>query len=89
MPSNRSKTISLTLPELLLAQIDQLAKRDYSTRSGIIRRATMKYVRESDLDESKPKPQRDYGELAKKYPHIDPNDRQLLAFLDDFDNDRL
>ncbi len=98
MDSRRSKIISLTLPEELLTQIDELAKRDYATRSDIIRQAALNYVRESGISEveikktpapKKPKPQRDMKKLAKKYPQVMPGDVQLLEFLDDYANNKL
>jgi len=42
----RSKIVSITLPQDLLAKIDGLAYRDYASRSDIIRQATLKYIRE-------------------------------------------
>lgn len=94
MGSRRSVIISLSLPLELLAQVDELAKREFETRSGVIRRAARKYVRESGvgeitIKEEMPPPKRDYEKLAKKYPYVQPGDTKLLEVLDDQDNNRL
>ncbi len=99
-----SKIITITMPLGLLTQIDVLAKQNFATRSDILRQAALAYIRQSDLDgneverlspkyadqQSKPKPKKeyDYEMLAKKYPHVH-GDREMLAFLDDYDNNRL
>lgn len=49
MSTNKSRVITLTLPEGLLVQIDVLAKKDFATRSDILRQAALAYVRQSDL----------------------------------------
>jgi metal-responsive CopG/Arc/MetJ family transcriptional regulator len=87
-----SKTISLTLPQELLARIDRLAERELATRSDIIRQATIKYVREEGINKVEinetPKAEptelaRDMQKLSEKYPFVHPDDHQLLEFLDD------
>lgn len=104
MGLENNKTISIKMPRVLLMQIDELAKRDYVTRSDLIRRIALEYVRDSDLDltevkqppanksprppQPPPEPKRDYEKLAKKYPYVH-RDRQLLEFLDDYEQGKL
>ena len=42
----RTSKITLTLPTLLLEQVDHTAKRDYTTRSDVIRQALVDYLRQ-------------------------------------------
>ncbi len=51
MSNSQSKTVNITLPEPLLKQIDALAKRDYTSRSDIIRQALLEKIRKPQLDE--------------------------------------
>lgn len=48
---NKSQTVNLTIPSALLKQVDALAKRDYTSRSDIIRQALLDKVRKTGLDE--------------------------------------
>ena len=58
MSNTQSQTVNITLPKALLKQIDALAKRDYTSRSDIIRQTMLQRIRASahlqkrtDLDE--------------------------------------
>jgi hypothetical protein len=51
MSAQDNITISLIVPKSLLAQVDQLAKRDYVSRSGLIRQVVLEYVRQSGVGE--------------------------------------
>jgi Arc/MetJ-type ribon-helix-helix transcriptional regulator len=41
-----TKIINISLPQELVKKVDQLAKRDYTSRSDIIRRALLREVRQ-------------------------------------------
>jgi metal-responsive CopG/Arc/MetJ family transcriptional regulator len=41
-----SVKITLTIPELLLGDVDNTAKLDYTTRSDVIRQALVDYIRQ-------------------------------------------
>ncbi|MES2971049.1 MAG: ribbon-helix-helix domain-containing protein [Patescibacteria group bacterium] len=49
--NNRTQTINITVPKELLKQVDALAKRDYTSRSDIIRQALLGKIRQTQLDE--------------------------------------
>ena len=52
MSNAQSKTVNITLPKELLQRVDALAKRDYTSRSDIIRQALLDKVRKPvELDE--------------------------------------
>lgn len=51
MKSVQSQTVNITLPKPLLKQVDALAKRDYTSRSDIIRQALLFKVRFHGVDE--------------------------------------
>lgn len=51
MKSAQSKTVNITVPKELLKQVDALAKRDYTSRSDIIRQALLAKIRGTLLDE--------------------------------------
>lgn len=51
MKSNQSQTVNITIPKALLKQVDELAERDYTSRSDIIRQALLNKVRSEKLDE--------------------------------------
>ena len=51
MASNKSQTVNITVPRELLKQVDALAKRDYTSRSDIIRQAMLEKIRRPQLDE--------------------------------------
>lgn len=51
MASTDSRTVNITVPRALLKQVDALAKRDYTSRSDIIRQALLDKIRKTDLDE--------------------------------------
>jgi len=42
----RTTKITLTIPKLLLEQVDITAERDYTTRSDVIRQALADYLRQ-------------------------------------------
>lgn len=50
MEAKSNQTISLIVPVELLVQIDVLAKRNFMTRSDVLRQAALAYIRRSDLD---------------------------------------
>ncbi len=45
MSNARTRTINITVPRELLKQVDALAKRDYTSRSDIIRQALLDKIR--------------------------------------------
>lgn len=45
MNKQQSQTINITVPKALLKQVDALAKRDYTSRSDIIRQALLDKIR--------------------------------------------
>lgn len=49
--SRKSQTVNITVPTELLKQVDELAKRDYTSRSDIIREALLAKVRKAQVDE--------------------------------------
>ena len=52
MKSNNSQTVNITVPKALLKRVDALAKRDYTSRSDIIRQALLQRLRKpEELDE--------------------------------------
>lgn len=51
MKSTQSQTVNITVPKELLKQVDALAKRDYTSRSDIIRQALLAKIRNNPLDE--------------------------------------
>ena len=69
-PSLESKKIHLTIDANLLALVDTLARRDYTTRSDILRMALLEYVRKPDNTD---RPQAAPGE-----------DAELQKFLADY-----
>jgi Arc/MetJ-type ribon-helix-helix transcriptional regulator len=51
MATHKSQTVNITIPQALLKQVDALAKRDFTSRSDIIRQALLARVRTPLLDE--------------------------------------
>lgn len=51
MASTNSQTVNITVPKALLKQVDALAKRDYTSRSDIIRQALLDKIRKTEVDE--------------------------------------
>lgn len=55
MATNKSQTVNITVPSELLKQVDALAKRDFTSRSDIIRQALLDKIRRpiktEELDE--------------------------------------
>lgn len=51
MKSTQSQTVNITIPKALLKQVDALAKRDYTSRSDVIRQALLQRIRQPKLDE--------------------------------------
>jgi len=49
--SNSSQTVNVTIPKELLKQVDALAKRDYTSRSDVIRQALLQKIRQPLTDE--------------------------------------
>ena len=49
--SNTSQTVNITIPKELLKQDDALAKRDYTSRSDVIRQALLQRIRRPEVDE--------------------------------------
>lgn len=45
MATHDSQTVNITIPKALLKRVDALAKRDYTSRSDIIRQALLDKVR--------------------------------------------
>ena len=43
-----TKTINISLPQEVVDQIDQRAKREYRGRSELIKQATLSYIRSQD-----------------------------------------
>ncbi len=46
MKSTQSQTVNITIPKALLKQVDALAKRDYTSRSDVIRQALLQRIRQ-------------------------------------------
>lgn len=46
MSLTKSQTVNITIPKELLKKVDALAKRDYTSRSDIIRQALLRQVRQ-------------------------------------------
>jgi Arc/MetJ-type ribon-helix-helix transcriptional regulator len=51
MSNASSQTVNITIPKELLKQVDALAKRDYTSRSDIIRQALLAKIRKTSVDE--------------------------------------
>ena len=51
MSTTKSQTINITVPRELLKRVDALAKRDYTSRSDIIRQALLDKIRSPQVDE--------------------------------------
>lgn len=51
MANNKSQPINITVPSALLKRVDALARRDYTSRSDVIRQALLDKVRKTELDE--------------------------------------
>jgi len=51
MATNKSQTVNITVPKALLKRVDALAKRDYTSRSDVIRQALLDKIRKNELDE--------------------------------------
>ena len=51
MATNDSQTVNITVPRALLKRVDALAKRDYTSRSNIIRQALLDKIRSAKMDE--------------------------------------
>lgn len=51
MANNKSQTVNITVPRELLKQVDAMAKRDFTTRSDMIRQALLEKIRRPALDE--------------------------------------
>jgi metal-responsive CopG/Arc/MetJ family transcriptional regulator len=47
----KSQAINITIPKELLKKVDDLAKRDYTSRSDVIRQALLDKVRRNQVDE--------------------------------------
>ncbi|QQS70057.1 type II toxin-antitoxin system HicB family antitoxin [Candidatus Saccharibacteria bacterium] len=45
MSNKQSQTVNITLPKALLKEIDAIAKRDYTSRSDIIRQTLLHRIR--------------------------------------------
>jgi Arc/MetJ-type ribon-helix-helix transcriptional regulator len=45
MSNTQSQTVNITLPKALLKEIDAIAKRDYTSRSDIIRQTLLHRIR--------------------------------------------
>src|ERR1700730_3550872 len=55
LPTNRAKSVSVLLPDVLIEGVDQVAVAEYTDRSAIIRSALKSYLRAyvaTDLTES-------------------------------------
>lgn len=89
MTTHKSQTVNITLPKELLKQVDALAKRDYTSRSDIIRQALLAKVRQ-------PEPLDEWGDPVSEnwqtlidfrehgYPNGIPGDK-LLSILKEID----
>jgi metal-responsive CopG/Arc/MetJ family transcriptional regulator len=89
--SRFSKRINITIEPDFLNKVDAAAKHYDAPRSVIIRLALHDWLDKHAVPE-KPKIQnvaKDFKKLADKYPKINPNDHELLKFLDDYHNNRL
>jgi len=51
MKTNMSQAINITIPKELLKRVDALAKREYTSRSDIIRQALLDIIRKPIEDE--------------------------------------
>lgn len=47
--ASKAKRINITLPERVLALVDEQARRDGETRSGLLARAVLEYIRRSKV----------------------------------------
>ena len=61
--------ITLTIPELLLEDVDATAKRDYATRSDVIRQALVDYIRQYELARAGMEPEEAFRGLATTTRH--------------------
>ncbi len=53
-----------------------------------VKRLSPKYADQRSKPKPEPKREYDHEALAKKYPHVH-GDKEILRFLDDYDNNRL
>lgn len=47
----KTRTVNLTIPEALLKKVDALAKRNYTSRSDILREALLEKIRRREKEE--------------------------------------
>lgn len=97
MANTASAKISITIPTELLDELEELAKHNYASRSGIIRLALLEYIRKPENDVKEIKRirkvrqelnQQELDRLRAAHPEIPPDDIQLLKVLDDFDKEQ-
>lgn len=66
----------------MLEQVEYLARRDYTTRSGILRTALVEYMKLPGNSKSAKNTQ-DFSEIMAEHPYVNPNDTELLQFFKD------
>ncbi len=85
MPDLSSRKVTITLPEVLLNQVDRLAQHDYGNRSSVIRMALLQFVRQPSnklvADPDSVAVAKLYQQLKAEHPHLDPDDATLIRFL--------
>jgi hypothetical protein len=79
----QSVKITIAINSELLNIIDYLAKRDYTTRSGILRQALIEFVRQPK-NMPKNESKSEYEETINDHPYVDPADLVLLDILKKF-----
>lgn len=82
--------ISISLPSDLTAEIDVIAEEDGTSRSGVVREATLAYINKRRSKEAEKKRQDSiqraidgFEELAKQWGHDERSSVELLRELRD------
>jgi metal-responsive CopG/Arc/MetJ family transcriptional regulator len=77
--------INVRLSWALVKQIDNMARHFYTSRSAIIRRALVRYVRDEDnaliANPNSEMIARAYEYIKNDYPYVSPNDAKLILFI--------
>jgi metal-responsive CopG/Arc/MetJ family transcriptional regulator len=81
----QSPIINVRLSWVLVRQIDNLARHFYTTRSDIIRRAVIRYVRDKDnatfANPNSEMIARAYEYIKDDHPYVNPSDTELIMFI--------
>lgn len=80
MSQKNTLKISISLNDLLLSRLDDLAERKYSNRSSILRAALAEYL---DKPANAPIGTNHiiYADILAEHPLVDPADTELLEIL--------